>query len=167
MTTFEEFQELSRGGNVIPLFETLPADTETPVSVYLKIEKESPFSFLLESVEGGERIGRYSFIGFNPFMSFTIRGKQFSLKAFHNDVRILPTLVSPSDHPLEALKKIFRHIKTVRSPGLPRFSGGAIGYFGYDCVQLVEDVPSMPPESFDLPDALLLFYDVVLIFDNL
>ncbi len=166
MTSFEEFKKLSRGGNVIPLYETLPADTETPVSVYLKIENESPYSFLLESVEGGERIGRFSFIGFNPFMSFSIRDKQFSLKAFHDDVRVLPGLVSPDDQPLEALKKIFRHIKTVRSPGLPRLSGGAIGYFGYDCVRLVEDVPPMPVDSFDLPDAFLLFYDVVLVFDN-
>jgi len=166
MTSFAEFKELSRRGNVIPLYETLPADTETPVSVYLKIEHESPFSFLLESVEGGERVGRYSFIGFNPFMSFSIRGKQFSVKAYHDDVRVLPGLVSPNDHPLEALKKIFRHIRTVRSPGLPRLSGGAIGYFGYDCVQLVEDVPAMPADSFELPDALLLFYDVVLVFDS-
>ena len=166
MTSFEDFITLSRGGNVIPLYETLPADTETPVSVYLKVEHESPYSFLLESVEGGERIGRYSFIGFNPFMSFSIHGKQFSLKALHDDVQVLPRLVSPDDHPLEALKKIFRHIRTVRSPGLPPLSGGAIGYFGYDCVQLVEEVPSMPAEGFELPDALLLFYDVVLVFDN-
>jgi anthranilate synthase component I len=166
MTSFEDFTNLARGGNVIPLYETLPADTETPVSLYLKIENESRYSFLLESVEGGETIGRYSFIGFNPFMSFAINGTQFAVKAFHEDVEVLPTLVSPVDPPLEALKKIFRHIKTVRSPGLPRLAGGAIGFFGYDCVQLVEDVPSMPPDAFGLPDALLLFYDVVLVFDS-
>jgi anthranilate synthase component I len=166
MTSFEDFTNLARGGNVIPLYETLPADTETPVSLYLKIENESRYSFLLESVEGGETIGRYSFIGFNPFMSFTIDGKKFALTAFHEDVEVLPTLVSPADPPLEALKKIFRHIKTVRSPGLPRLAGGAIGFFGYDCVQLVEDVPSMPKDAFGLPDALLLFYDVVLVFDS-
>jgi anthranilate synthase component 1 len=166
MTSFDDFKILARGGNVIPLYETFSADTETPVSVYLRIEHESKYSFLLESVEGGESIGRYSFIGFNPFMSFTIRDKKFTLKALHDDVQVLPRLVSPDDPPLVALKKIFRHIKTVRSPGLPRLSGGAIGYFGYDCVQLVEDVPSMPADGFNLPDALLLFYDVVLVFDN-
>ena len=167
MTSFEDFRELSRRGNVIPVYEILPADTETPVSVYLKIEGESPYSFLLESVEGGERIGRYSFIGFNPFMSFSIHGKEFAVKAYHDDVQVLPRLVSPDDHPLEALRKIFRHIKSVRSPGLPRLSGGAIGYFGYECIQLVEDIPVGLSDTFSLPDALLLFYDVVLVFDNL
>ncbi len=167
MTTFEEFKLLSQGGNVIPVHETLLADTETPVSVYLKIRKESPYSFLLESVEGGEQVGRYSFIGFNPFMGFSIHGKRFKLDTFHEDVKILPTLVSSDDHPLVALKKIFAHIKTVRSPGLPRLSGGAVGYFGYESVQLVEDVPVPDQDNFALPDALLLFYDVVLVFDNL
>ena len=167
MTTFEEFKQLSKGGNVIPVYETLLADTETPVSVYLKIRKESPYSFLLESVEGGEQVGRYSFIGFNPFMSFSIHVKRFTLETFHDDVRVLPTLVSEDEHPLVALKTIFDHIKTVRSPGLPRFSGGAVGYFGYESVQLVEDVPVVEGDDFALPDALLLFYDVVMVFDNL
>ena len=108
MTSFEQFKKLSTAGNVIPIFETRFADTETPVSVYLKIQKESPYSFLLESVEGGERLGRYSFIGFNPFMSFSIRDKGFELKSFHDDVKVLPTLVSNDDHPLAALKKIFQ-----------------------------------------------------------
>ncbi len=167
MTTFEEFKELTRHGNVVPVYETLLADTETPVSVYLKIQKESPYSFLLESIEGGEQVGRYSFIGFNPFMSFSIREKRFTIEVFHEDVSVLPTLVAPDDHPLVALKKIFGHIKAVRSPGLPRLSGGAVGYFGYDTVQLIEDVPVHPRDRFDTPDAMLLFYDVVLVFDNL
>ena len=166
MTTFEEFKQLSKEGNVIPVYETLLADTETPVSVYLKIQKESPYSFLLESVEGGEQVGRYSFIGFNPFMSFSIHGKRFELETFHDDVKVLPTLVSKDEHPLVALKTIFAHIKTVQSPGLPRFSGGAVGYFGYESVQLVEDVPVVEGDDFALPDTLLLFYDVVLVFDN-
>jgi anthranilate synthase component I len=167
MTTFEEFKELSRKGNVVPVYETLLADTETPVSVYLKVHQESPYSFLLESIEGGEQVGRYSFIGFNPFMSFSIREKRFSIEVFHEDVEVLPTLVDPGDHPLTALKTLFAHIKAVRSPGLPRFAGGAVGYFGYDSVQLVEDVPVLPRDEFDIPDAMVLFYDVVLVFDNL
>jgi anthranilate synthase component 1 len=167
MTSFEEFKILAQRGNVIPVYETLFADTDTPVSVYLRIRNENPYSFLLESVEGGEQLGRYSFIGFNPFMSFSIRGKQFDLRAYHEDVKVLPTLVSPEDHPLVALKKIFHHIKTVRIPGLPRLTGGAVGYFGYECVQLVEDVPAVEDDDFDIPDGLLLFYDVILVFDNL
>ena len=167
MTSFEEYKELADHGNVIPVYETLFADTETPVSVYLKVQNESRYSFLLESVEGGEKIGRYSFIGFNPFMSFSIRGKAFIFQAFHDDVSVLPTLVSSDDDPLQALKKIFGHVKSVRSPGLPRLSGGAVGFFGYESARLVENLPSPKADAFNLPDALLLFYDVMLVFDNL
>jgi anthranilate synthase component I len=167
MTTFDEFRELSAGGNVIPVYETLLADTETPVSVYLKIQHESPYSFLFESVEGGDQVGRYSFIGFNPFMSFRIQNGRFALETFHDDVKVLPTLVSQDDHPLAALKKIFAHTRTVRSPGLPRLSGGAVGYFGYESIQLVEDIPIVEQDELAIPDSLLLFYDVVLVFDNL
>ncbi|MGH2569045.1 MAG: anthranilate synthase component I [Bacteroidota bacterium] len=167
MTSFEEFKNLSSGGNVIPIFERLLADTETPVSVYLKIKDESPYSFLLESVEGGEKLGRYSFIGCNPFMNFTIRGNNFSIETFHDDVNVLPSLVQSTEHPLEALKKLFAHIRTVRVPGLPRFSCGAVGYFGYETAQLVEDIPIVQNDEMHIPDALLMFFDVVLVFDNL
>ena len=166
MTSFEDFKKLSSGGNVIPIYETVLADTETPVSVYLKIQDQSPYSFLLESVEGGEKLGRYSFIGFNPFMNVTIREKHFSIETFHDDVKILPSLVHPNDHPLEALKKLFAHIKTVRVPGLPRFSCGAVGYFGYETIQLVEDISAVANDELEIPDALLMFFDVVLVFDN-
>ncbi len=166
MTTFEEFTQYASAGNVVPVFEKLLADTETPVSVYLKVKDESPYSFLLESVEGGEKIGRYSFIGFNPFMKFRIEGRSFSIETYHDDVQVLPSLVQPSDHPLEALKKIFTHVKTVQVPGLPRFSCGAVGYFGYETVQLVEDIPSAVKDELHIPDAVLLFFDVLLVFDN-
>ena len=105
MTTFEEFAILAQRGNVVPVCEDLLADTETPVSVYMKLRRESPYSFLFESIEGGEHIGRYSFIGFDPFMLFTVRGKRFEITRRHGDVLVLPTLVDPSMHPLEALKK--------------------------------------------------------------
>ncbi|MEK6755399.1 MAG: anthranilate synthase component I [Bacteroidota bacterium] len=167
MTTFEQFKRLSGHGNVIPVHETLLADAETPVSVYLKIKDESPYSFLLESVEGGEKLGRYSFLGYNPFMRFTISEAQFEITPLHNDVVVLPSLVSATDHPLDALKKIFAHIKTVRADGLPRLTGGAVGYFGYESVGLIENVPSVEYDELKVPDVFLLFYDVVLVFDNI
>jgi anthranilate synthase component 1 len=165
MTTFEEFKNLARQGNIIPIYEELIADTETPVSVYLKIKDESPYSFLLESVEGGEKIGRYTFIGYNPFMVFEIRGKSFSIKPRHPDVQVLPTLVDSSVPPLDALKKIFAHCKTVPIEGLPRFTGGAVGYFGYETVQLMENIPSAPLDDLKLNDATLMFFDTLLVFD--
>ena len=166
MTSFEEFSRLSSEGNVIPVFETLPADTETAVSVYLKIKDESPFSFLLESVEGGEHLARYSFLGFNPFMKFTVVGTEFTVEAFRDDVTVLPSLASSQHSPVEALHAIFNHLHTVQVSGLPRLSGGAIGYFGYESVRLVENVPVPARDDLGIPDCLLLFYDVVLVFDN-
>ena len=167
MTSYEEFKALSVQGNVIPVFESLLADADTPVSVYLRLRNQSPYSFLLESVEGGENIGRYSFLGYNPFMSFSVTEKKFTIETYHDDVKVLPSLVSPDDHPLTALKTIFGHIRTVPVPGLPRLSGGAVGYFGYESVQLVEDIPLVANDELHIPDIFLMFYDVVLVFDNL
>ncbi|MEE9288977.1 MAG: anthranilate synthase component I [Bacteroidota bacterium] len=166
MTTFKEFTILARRGNFVPVCEDLLADTETPVSVYMKLRRESPYSFLFESVEGGEHIGRYSFIGFDPFMLFTIRGKRFEITRRHGDGLVLPTVVDPSMHPLEALKKIFSHTQAVPVEGLPRFSGGAVGYFGYHSVQLVEDIPPKGDDDIGLEDCVLMFYDAILVFDN-
>ncbi|MEP0822659.1 MAG: anthranilate synthase component I [Ignavibacterium sp.] len=166
MISFEEFTRLAQQGNVIPLYEELPVDTETPVSVYQKVRPLSPLSVLLESVEGGEHIARYSFLGFNPFMKLTIDGDKFRVEALHEDVRVLPGLARQAGGPLDALKTIFDHLKSVRVPGLPRFAGGAVGYFGYECVRLVERIPEAPPDDLSIPDAVLLFFDVVIVFDN-
>ena len=166
MTTFEEFRNAARAGNVIPAYDTIVADTETAVGIYAKIRRESPFSFLLESVEGGEKIARYSFIGFDPFMTISIRGSHFSIQSFHKDVEVLPKLAGADDHPLEALKKMFAHFKTVRVQGLPRFTGGAVGYFGYETVRLLEDIPVPEADELSIPDGLLMFCDTLLIFDN-
>jgi anthranilate synthase component I len=167
MTSYEEFKALASGGNIIPVYEELIADTETPVSVYLKIRDESPYSFLLESVEGGEHLGRYSFIGYNPFMIFDIRDKTFSITPRHEDVKVLPGLVSPEMHPLAALKKIFAHCSAVSVPGLPRFTGGAVGYFGYETIRLIEDIPVAPIDELQTEDATLMFFDTLLVFDAL
>lgn len=166
MTSFEEFKRLARQGNVVPVVEQLPSDTETPVSLYLRIRHASPYSVLLESVEGGQHLARYSFLGFDPFMVFTIRDGRYFLEPRHDDVRVLPGLVRPDDPPLEALKTILGHLKGVRVPGLPRFIGGAVGYLGYECAGLVERIPAAPDDGLDLPDAVLMFFDVVIVVDN-
>ncbi|HLP17099.1 MAG TPA: anthranilate synthase component I [Bacteroidota bacterium] len=167
MTSYEEFKALASGGNIIPVYEELIADTETPVSVYLKIRDESPYSFLLESVEGGEHLGRYSFIGYNPFMIFDIRDNAFSITPRHEDVKVLPALVTPDMHPLEALKTIFAHCKSVPVPGLPRLTGGAVGYFGYETIRLIEEIPEAPVDELKTEDATLMFFDTLLVFDAL
>ncbi len=166
MISFDEFKKLSANGNVIPLFDEILADTETPVSVYLKVRDESPYSFLLESIEGGENIGRYSFIGFNPFSNFIIRGTSFEIQSRHPDVTVLPKLVEGITHPVEALQKIFSHYHTASVEGLPRLASGAIGYFGYETVRLLENIPTPKIDELHLDDALLMFLDTLFVFDN-
>ncbi|MBW7887051.1 MAG: anthranilate synthase component I [Bacteroidetes bacterium] len=166
MISFEEFKLLAAKGNVVPLFDEILADVETPVSVYLKVRNESPYSFLLESVEGGEKIGRYSFIGYNPFANFIIRKDTYEIQSRHPDVVTLPKLVQGIDHPLEALKKIFSHYKTTPIEGLPRLASGAVGYFGYETVQLIENIPSAKLDDLQLNDSLLMFLDTIIVFDN-
>ncbi|MDD8018337.1 MAG: anthranilate synthase component I [Bacteroidota bacterium] len=166
MISFEAFKKLTAHGNVIPLFDEILADTETPVSVYLKVRGESPYSFLLESIEGGEKIGRYSFIGFNPFSNFIIRGQKFEIQSRHPDVTVLPKLVEGITHPITALKKIFSHYKTAPVEGLPRLASGAIGYFGYETIQLIENIPSAKLDELKLDDSLLMFLDTLFVFDN-
>jgi len=98
-------------------------------------------------------------------MVFEIRGTSFTIKPRHPDVQVLPTLVDASMAPLDALKKIFAHCKTVPLEGLPRFTGGAVGYFGYDTIQLLENIPSAKIDSLGLNDATLMFFDTLLVFD--
>ncbi len=167
MITFEEFKKLTAQGNVIPLFDEILADTETPVSVYLKVKDESTYSFLLESIEGGEKISRYSFIGFNPFMNFIIRGKSYEIQTRHPDVKTLPQLAKGISHPLDALKKIFTHCKTAHVEGLPRLASGAVGYFGYETIQLIENIPSAKTDDLKLDDSILMFLDTMIVFDNM
>lgn len=166
MISFDEFKKLTLQGNVVPLFDEVLADTETPVSVYLKVRDESPYSFLLESIEGGEKISRYSFIGFNPFSNFIIKGKHYEIQTRHPDVTVMPKLVTGIAHPLDALKKIFSHYKTVHIEGIPRLVSGAIGYFGYETIQLIESIPSAKNDELKLDDALLMFFDTLFVFDN-
>ncbi|MEK6571284.1 MAG: hypothetical protein AABZ61_07940, partial [Bacteroidota bacterium] len=167
ITPFEEFRKLCKQGNIVPVVDELLADTDTPVSAYLKIRDESPYSFLFESVEGGEKIARYSFVGFNPFMFFEVRGKEFAIRSLRPQFRFVHELAKGEVEPLVALEKILAHFKGMAIPGLPRFTGGAVGYFGYETVQLVEDVPSASVNDIQLSDLSIMFFDTLLVFDNI
>ncbi len=166
MTTFEEFRRSAEQANVIPVVHRVLADAETPVSVYLRLRERSTHSFLLESVDGGDAIARYSFLGSDPFMIARIEGNRLSLEPRHDDVSVLPSLVAPDDHPIEGLKKIFRAIRTPQIPGIPRFTGGAVGFFGFETAALMERLSVEEPARGDLPDGVLMFFDTVVIFDN-
>ena len=119
---FSEIQKLREQGNVIPVYKSVIADFLTPVSAYLKLEKDRKYAFLLESVEGGATLGRYSFLGCDPFLVCRYSKGQ------------------PADF-MTSLRSTLNRYRSVTLPNLPPFTGGAVGYFGYDMVRTVEDIP--------------------------
>jgi anthranilate synthase component 1 len=156
--SFEEFVSLSRGAGLVPVYRRLIGDTLTPVSAFCKVQ-EGDWSFLFESVVGGERLGRYSFVGAGPFLRF---------QAFANRVQIHAPGLTEVEHPdpLRLLEEKLAAYRTPYLPGLPRFCGGAVGYAGYDAVRYVERLPSPPPDDRGLPDLCFAFYDRMVIFDH-
>ena len=166
-TQYDIFKSFADKGNVIPVYESLLADTETPVSVYMKVRDKSPYSFLFESVEGGEKIARYSFIGFKPFMIFEARGFNFKVKIIDENFSFVEDEIKNLTNPIDALNKIISLFKSVHIDELPRFTCGAVGYFGYESISLVEKVPQAKIDDLNAPDIFLMFFDSLLVFDNL
>ena len=164
--TLDEVRELATQGNLVAVYRELPADLETPVSVYLKLCGQGSSngrgpSFLLESVEKGEQLGRYSFIGVHPPMTVTARGDQVTVGAAGGAV-----LETCQGDPLATVQEIMRHRHPAPVPGLPRFTGGAVGYFGYDLVRFMERLPATAKSELDVPDMVLLMADNLVVFDH-
>jgi len=145
---FSEIQKLREQGNVIPVYRSVIADFLTPVSAYLKLEKDRKYAFLLESVEGGATLGRYSFLGCDPFLVCRYSKGQ------------------PADF-MTSIRATLKRYKSVTLPNLPPFTGGAVGYFGYDMVRTVEDIPDTTTDDLGVDDAVLMFYKTILAFDHL
>ncbi|MDD5773053.1 MAG: anthranilate synthase component I [bacterium] len=163
--SFEEFREKTKEGNLIPVYKEILADLETPVSAFLKIDKPSrpggtKYSFLLESVEGGETIGRFSFLGSNP--SVIIRSKGRKIEIIRNGVTETKEFIDP----LFGLKEILKVYKPVKIKGLPRFHGGLVGYLGYEFIHFFENIPRPKKDSLELPESLFLLTDTILVFDH-
>src|SRR2546426_7647905 len=157
----EEFRRLAAGGNLVPVYAEVAADLDTPLSAFLRL-RPGPYAFLLESVEGGEKWARYSFLGSEPSMVFTAKGSRMSVR--HADGRV-ETIEARS--PFEALRGLLARYQPVTVPGLPRFQGGAVGYISYDMVRHVEELPRRAKDDLKLPDAVFMFTDSLLVFDNL
>jgi anthranilate synthase component I len=157
---FQEFHRMAEQGNVIPVYREILGDLETPVSAYKKLRDEAP-SYLLESVEGGEKWGRFSFLGFNPSLVLEVKDGRVTLTR-----RGGPELLDPNLSPFEHLRRVLQGCRAVEAPNLPRFWGGLVGYFGYDMVRYIERLPALTP-AIPMPDARLLLADHLLIFDNL
>ncbi len=164
----KEFKKISRQGNLIPIFQEIIADLETPVSSFLKISGKSDYAFLLESVEGEEKIARYSFLSANPRLIFKSKGRRIEITAVntgHKAPKKVKSFVTNLD-PLEEVKKIMSEYKFVDVKGLPRFCGGMVGYLGYDTVRFFEQLPDKNPDDLKLPDIFLVLTDSLLIFDH-
>lgn len=156
-----EFLELAKKGNLIPVYEEILADLETPVSAYFKIN-DGDYSFLLESVEGGERTARFSFLGSNPSLIF--KSKNRTIEIIENKTK---NSFTTSTDPLSEIKKIMQDFKFVNVKGLPRFSGGLVGFFGYDMVRFFENIPDKNKDDINCPDGVFMLTDTILIFDHI
>jgi anthranilate synthase component 1 len=160
--SFEEFQALAARGNLIPVRAEVLADLETPVSAFLKLQQSGQPSFLLESVEGGEALARYSFLGVGARATLKTKGREVWI--CENGQTEHFELESGRD-PLHVLEERMARYRFVGLPGLPRFCGGAVGFLGYDLVRFFERLPNPPRDDRDLPDCHLLLTDTLLIFD--
>jgi len=144
--TLEEVKKHKKDGNLIPIYREIVADLETPVSAFLKIS-QGGYSFLLESVEGGQQLARYSFIGTEPYRVLTIKGEDKTA-------------------PLPLIAEELNKYKIVPVSGLPRFCGGAVGYLAYETVTRFEELPSPEGDPLGLPESLFMFVDTMLVFDH-
>lgn len=160
--SLKEFLKLTQKANVIPVYKEINADLDTPVSCYLKIKKDD-YAFLFESVEGQEKIARYSFLGTNPSLVFKSKGSNIEILYPHK--KSINRFVSKNS-PLDEIKKIMSDFKAASISGLPRFYGGLVGYMGYDIVRFFEKIPDENPDDLKLPDSIFILTDTILIFDH-
>ena len=155
----EQFLKLSKDYTAVPVYRRLLADVLTPVSLFMNIREESKFPFLLESVEGGEQLARYSFIGRNPYQVLKYDGIETTLKT--NDTT---TLIERSY--FDELKDLTTAYSEPTLAELPRLKGGAVGFSAYDTFRLVEELPDVPEDDLELPEAIWAFYDEIFAFDH-
>ncbi len=160
--TIDELRELTNQGNLCPIYREILADLETPVSAYLKIANHGSHSFLLESIEGGEHIARYSFLGSNPYMVLRLDGG--TAHAVQNGYK--QTL--PYTDPLVILGSYLGDYRPVRLPEMPLFVGGAVGYLSYETVNYFEErLPHLQNSDYSMPEGVWMFVDTLLVFDHL
>tara|TARA_R110000868_G_scaffold396971_2_gene669432 strand:+ start:12261 stop:13721 length:1461 start_codon:yes stop_codon:yes gene_type:complete len=155
----QRFLELSKKYTAVPVFRRLLADVLTPVSLFMNIREGAKYPFLLESVEGGEQIARYSFIGRNPYQQLKFDGKTTTLeKEGKSSELVVPYF--------DELRKLTTAYSEPFLPELPRLTGGAVGFSAYDTFRLVEHLPNVPEDDLHLPEANWAFYDEVFAFDH-
>ncbi len=162
MTTpdFNTFKKFFENYNIVPVYREIPIDFDTPVSLFSKVAS-SPYAFLLESLEGGERWGRFSFIGIRPFLLIKTSGKRVYIKDARGEEQ------REVENPIDFLKSLMKGNRMADIPGLPRFSGGAVGYLGYDMVRFIERLPDELEDTAGFYDSHFMFPECILCIDNL
>jgi anthranilate synthase component 1 len=159
----EQFRERTQFGNLVPVYREILGDLETPVSAFLKIRAGAENAFLLESVVGGEHIGRFSYLAANPRQVLLSKGRTVTIRENGRDtVRELPE----GKDPLNALQDLMGQYRFVPVPGWRRFPGGAVGYMGYDLVRFFEELPDDNPDDLDVSDCAFMVADTLLVFDH-
>ena len=157
---YKEFSRLARDFSLVPVVKSVSADLLTPVSAFLAIAEREPNAILLESVERGEHIGRYTFLGVRPYMKVEARGSEITIERARSRERRTANV-------FEALKELLREHRAAVIPSLPPFTGGAVGYFSYDVVRQLENIGNHAQDDFKAPDCALMFFDRLLAFDHL
>ena len=183
---YKEFARLSRGATLVPVAKAISADLLTPVSAFLAVAEGEPDAFLLESVEGGEKIGRYTFLGVRPFLRLESRGDAITITRSCGDgalprrrgaLRLRSGQAPPRHHTskierrtgnvFEVIKELLQQHRPAALEGLPPFTAGAVGYCAYDIVRRLENIGEHAADDLDVPDCVLMFFDRVLAFDHL
>ena len=173
--SLKEFIRLSRTANVVPVYKQVSADLDTPVSSFLKLQKDD-YAFLLESVEGQEKIARYSFLGTRPSLVFKSKARQVEINCRDKSACVCANVcVSQDDScrfqaqsdPLAVIEKLMSGFKPAQVKGLPRFYGGLVGFMGYDCVRFFEELPDKNPDQLKFPDAVFILTETILLFDHI
>ena len=175
---YKEFSRLSHGATLVPVAKSISADLLTPVSAFLAVADGEPDAFLLESVEGGEKIGRYTFLGVRPFLRLKSRGDAITITRSCGDgTPPRPRGAKPRHHTSKVerrtgnvfavIKELLQQHRPATMEGLPPFTAGAVGYCAYDIVRRLENIGEHAADDLDVPDCVLMFFDRVLAFDHL
>jgi anthranilate synthase component I len=157
---YKEFVRLSRGATLVPVAKSISADLLTPVSAFLAVAEGEPDAFLLESVEGGEKIGRYTFLGVRPYLRLESRGSEIRIERGKK-------IECRTGNVFDVIKELLQQHRPAAMEGLPPFTAGAVGYCAYDIVRRLENIGEHATDDLDVPDCILMFFDRVLAFDHL
>src|SRR5437899_3034964 len=149
---YSEFSRLARTATLVPVAKTVAADLRTPVSAFLSIAAQEPNCFLLESVEGGEKIGRYTFLGAWPYMVLRAQGRQITIERGGKKTQMEGSV-------FQVLDGLLREHTPAHVSGLPPFSAGAVGFFAHDVVRQLEKLPALAKDDLHVPDCTLMFFD--------